>query len=325
MCSKGCIKNIPVHPQDSSLKYPFNYLELQSPEQMVRNLSEEYVSGKFKIDPQTGMFLRGWQYNAVDAISDHFMEDIRINCHQRGKLNLVDIWERTPVSILKKFKTPDETRLFLMKEGRECRPFATALGIHFYLDYLPGPIKVLDPSSGWGDRMIAAIVAGDRVVEYHGYDPEKTLVPRYHAIMERLDTSKKCTISTEPFQLAQIPKGYYDIAVTSPPYFNLEDYSKAEDQSIVMYPDYDTWLKKFYIPYLLNMRYGVRKGGLIMIYVSDYTGMDGNGKKKVFDLEKQTVEILTKRATGVTLLLKGGLQTKPNDSSRPFFVFNVNE
>lgn len=327
---------VPVHPEDPTLKYPFIHTELIEPEKMVQRLAAEYFTGKFKFKgvasqtpseatPQLHTLIRGWEYNEIDAIADHFVEDIRIGCRQFGKPNIVDIWLKTPASVLRKLKTPDDVRMFCMKEGRECRLFSTGLALHFMMDYVPGiGLKILDPSAGWGDRMIAAIIAGDKVAEYHGYDPNLALKPRYQDIIDRLDKSKKCIVITEKFQIAQIVKDYYDLAITSPPYFDLEDYSKDADQSIVEFPTWELWIRNFYTKYLLNMRYGVRKGGVLIIYVSNYT-VFVDGKKIIRNLEEETVNILTKRASGATLRLKGGLQTKPNDAPRPFFVFDVNE
>lgn len=318
-------EGIPIHPIDPTLKYPFVKDILRSPEEMIAILSRQYYESKFNINPRLITMARGYDHFQDDSVSCHFTEDIRVHCHQMGARNYVEIWKQTSPEILRSFKTADDFRNYAYLDGgRECGLFSVPLGMHLYLDYRNGgdqrPIKILDPSAGWGDRMIAAIACGDSVAEYHGYDPNPILASRYQKIIDRLDTSKKCSYTTAPFELAKIPKGYYDLAMTSPPFFELEVYSSHEDQSIEQYKTYPEWLKKFYIPYLLNMRYGVRPGGTIIIYVSDYTS-----KGKQYHLQEETVNIMTRRANGVTLRTTGWLKTKQNDIGRPFFVFDVNE
>ena len=73
-----------------------------------------------------------------------------------------------------------------------------------------------------------------------------------------------------------IKPGYFDLAMTSPPYFNLEVYSEDSDQSYnANTRDYDSWKDQFYIPYLKNMVQGVKVGGRVILYVSNYKDIDG--------------------------------------------------
>ena len=102
------------------------------------------------------------------------------------------------------FKTADDLRSYMLYQmgAKECNFFNPALCMRLYLGYnrTRGPIKVLDPSAGWGDRMITAIACGDLVAEYHGYDPNADLKEAYQEIIDRLDTYKKCKYYIQPFQ-----------------------------------------------------------------------------------------------------------------------------
>lgn len=322
-----------IHPQDPTLKYPYVRDELPPPEVMIANLSRSYFAGEFNINRNLNILTRFYEHFKDDSVSCHFTEDVRARCRQLGAPNYVDIWEETSPEILRGFKTVDEFRwyCFVERNAKECGLFSPVLGMHLYLDYRRTPteasvttgammpIKILDTSAGWGDRMIAAIACGDAVSEYHGYDPSPELEPRYREIIDRLDIDRKCTVTRAMFEEAKIPKGYYDLAMTSPPYYNLEIYSDDKDQSTSRYKTYKDWLKYFYTPYLLNMRYGVKAGGTIIIYVSDYTL-----KGVHYSLEEDTINILTRRSQGVVLRLRGELKTTTNKQTRPFYVFDVN-
>lgn len=325
MCSSGCNIADFTHPKDPSLVYPFVRNELDTPENMMKEIVRQYYNGEFQINRNLHILTRTYADFRTDSISSHFSEDIRALCHQLGKPNLVEVWKQLSPEKIRSFAETDDFRLYAGQEysAKECGLWSPVLAMHLIMDYRPNqkPIKILDPSSGWGDRLIAAIMAGDAVSEYHGYDPSKEMAPRYQEIIDRLDIEKKCQVTRVKFELAEIKKGYYDLAMTSPPYYDLEIYSLDDDQSTSEYKSYREWLKFFYTRYLLNMRYGVRKGGTMIVYVSDYTDKDN----QKYNLEEDTIDILTKRASGVTLRLKGGLQTKLNDAPRPFFVFDVNE
>ena len=46
---------------------------------------------------------------------------------------------------------------------------------------------------------------------------------------------------------------YYDICITSPPYYNLEIYCDEENQSINKFTDYKRWLENFIEPNRLRL------------------------------------------------------------------------
>jgi hypothetical protein len=306
-----------VHPPDSTLRFPFVKDELESPETMVNALFKEFIEGKQIWNEQQAILTRYYEpYRHIDAISCHFTEDIRVKCISNKKLTFVDGWKSLDPALLKSFKTVDEFRTHLYNTNiyDECNAFSPGLALRLYLGFNDtiAPIKIIDPSAGWGDRMIAAIAAGDYVSEYDGYDPNKDLKKGYQQIIDTLDHKGKCRFFIEPFQTASVPKDYYDLGMTSPPYFDLEEYSSDSTQSVFGVKSYPEWVTKFYSPYLLNLAYAVRPGGKIIIYVSNY---------KTQDLEYQTKKILSKDCR---LIKTGGLKTSDKGRVRPFFVFVKN-
>lgn len=314
------------HPEDSTLTFPYVKDTLPSPEKMISDLFYEYTLGKQDYDLENNILYRPYEENFIrDAVSSHFTEHVRVNCISNKKPTLVKAWESMSPSQIRKFKTTDELRMYLFKtyKAGECNYFHAGLCIRLYLGFNDSrkPIKIIDPSAGWGCRMITAIACGDYVSQYDGYDPNPNLAIPFGNIMRTLDHKNKCRFFSQPFETAEVPKQYYDLGVTSPPYFDLEIYNDNSTQSISNGKNnYERWIEEFYVPYLKNLHYSIRPGGKIIIYISNYSS-DG----KLIDLEKQTLDILLKRIGNVKLSLKGELR---NDRGyvrfpRPFFVFEV--
>lgn len=309
-----------VHPKDPTLKFPFVKDELRDPEQMMQDLFDEFITGKQEWDESKWTLKRIYDDHwEVDQISCHYTEEIRVKCQFLNYPTIVQIWRSLDPEEIRSYTRVDDIRhsLLYKYKAKECNNFNPALCLRLYLGFNDSrePVKIIDPSAGWGDRMITAIAAGDFVAQYDGYDPNKALQEPYRRIMETLDHKHKCRFFCEPFQTAEVPKEYYDLGVTSPPYFDAEVYSSDKTQSLNEDTrDYKSWLSNFYEPYLKNLVYSIRRGGKIILYVSNYTS---NGRP--IDLEEQTVKILNRDCK---LLKRGGLiTTKDARRSRPFFVF----
>ena len=69
-----------------------------------------------------------------------------------------------------------------------------------------------------------------------------------------------------------------DIVFTSPPYFNVERYSHDDTQSWVRYKNIDLWNKNFLQTAVKNVWKTLRKGGILMVNISDVNASSG-GKK----------------------------------------------
>ena len=137
-------------------------------------------------------------------------------------------------------------------------------------------VRVLDVCAGWGGRMIGAKSAeggGDKLppqtprngdkggglkVHYTGIDPCEKTYTALRAIRDELGLTD-VTLIHKPAEVAlQQPLGAYDIALTSPPYYNLELYSDEPTQS-VQAGGYQTWLDTFLKPVIQGViRHGVK-------------------------------------------------------------------
>ena len=147
--------------------------------------------------------------------------------------------------------------------------------------------NVLDFSAGWGDRL-AGFYASDYGELYVGVDPRKENHPIYKKQEEFykkhstfFETEKKCNFICEPAEDVDLSKyeGMMDIVFTSPPYFNVERYSHDDTQSWVRYKNIDLWNENFLQKAVKNVWKTLRKGGLLMVNISDVNASSG-GKKE---------------------------------------------
>lgn len=222
----------------------------------------------------TNLIVRKWpeSYLATDFISNHFTEKQRMMCNISGKPSPIQYWNSLSFS----------DREGLLRKGIQfandkiydyiCTNFNPTFCLDIILYLVGYRAKILDPSAGWGDRMIAALAS--QVTYYTATDPNTMLQPAYQQIVETLgplaghmsidNIRKTYKVFPKYFEEATIREGFYDIALTSPPYYTYEEYHNARlDLS------YLDWLHQVYRPYLANMVKGVKITGYIVIYVGD--------------------------------------------------------
>jgi tRNA1(Val) A37 N6-methylase TrmN6 len=141
---------------------------------------------------------------------------------------------------------------------------AKALYDHF------GAKVVLDFSSGWGDRLSAAM-ATDTVTHYTGIDPNTVLFDGYNKQITKFGNGKDIEMYNSPAEdfLQNHGKKDYDFVFTSPPYFIIERYSKDDTQSWVRYKKINDWLEKFLFKTVKLSIDKLVSGGYIAINISD--------------------------------------------------------
>lgn len=131
--------------------------------------------------------------------------------------------------------------------GVECTSFRP--NVMCTLVGLFGSTRVLDFSSGWGDRLIAAIACG---VDYVGIDPNERLQQGYDAIRDFFQVSKNkyVTIVGRAQDIATLipEEDQFDLVFTSPPYFNYEIYNDGQTRCSTE----DEWLKEFLYPSIIG-------------------------------------------------------------------------
>lgn len=130
-----------------------------------------------------------------------------------------------------------------------------------------GAYRVFDPCVGWGGRMLGCLSANDDIV-YIGCEPD---IKTYQGLVNILDDTAipesvrdRAKIYNEPVEDVLVRMNdddLYDMILTSPPYFNLEQYTSGE-QSIIKYKTWDEWVDKWLKVVILGCLNHLYEGGV---------------------------------------------------------------
>ena len=130
-------------------------------------------------------------------------------------------------------------------------------------------VSVLDPCAGWGGRMIGC--ASIPNVHYVACEPStKTyeglckLGEWLKSLQPSFDVNVNC-LPYEDFSTDEL----FDIALTSPPYFNTEHYSEENTNSMNRYAEFDLWIDGFYEPLIVNTVARLKEGAVFILNVGD--------------------------------------------------------
>jgi 16S rRNA G966 N2-methylase RsmD len=110
--------------------------------------------------------------------------------------------------------------------------------------------SILDVCVGWGGRMLGA-KSVDSTVYYTGFEPCLKTYQGLCNIRDELNLENIRLFNTpaEVGLLNMIPTDEkFDLALTSPPYYNLEIYSNEKTQSVKANETYEQWLSSFIKP-----------------------------------------------------------------------------
>lgn len=201
-------------------------------------------------------------YNLYDNLSDYWLEDVRLGCKRYDQKD-------TPYEFWQKLNDPEFEKLsvynqreYLYSKYYECTTFKPSLIVGFAKYLCAAKPKILDISSGWGDRLIGALAVAE---SYAGADPNNNLFPGYNQIMEFFGADKtKFSIQNTTFQDMVLPDWRPNLVLTSPPYFNLEEYSGAK-----VTDNLDTWLEKFLRVSMEKASGALEMGGHMVININD--------------------------------------------------------
>jgi hypothetical protein len=181
------------------------------------------------------------------------------------------------------------------------------------------PLHIYDSSAGWGGRIIGAMSTRKKT-HYIGTDPnpdnfiDELGISRYEYVAKFYNDNcvddfsdslvkffnvKKQGNTYELFQDGseliqhnpkfQKYKGKLDLAFTSPPYFNREQYSQDENQSFIAYGEYDDWKKNFLSPTLTTIYEYLKNDRYILWNIADIK----IGSNTYYPLEQDSIDILT--------------------------------
>lgn len=246
---------------------------------------------KNTILPYNGKYLlikENWRENEeLNNVTDFFTEVVRIQCKFKNNISPFDYWVKNYDELIR--GSTDQSGILNIQKLRDlmyknikfCNNFRISVALTIYK--LFNANKILDPSAGWGDRLIAAI--GHRATNYIGVDPNEKLHQHYNDIIKFLvdeDKRQNYMVINDGFEYANIPKKDYDLVFTSPPFFDLEEYSTSKKDSMVAYPTADQWYNNFLLVMLRKAYSNLIMGGHIVLYIAESTNTHYIGKMVSF-------------------------------------------
>ena len=164
--------------------------------------------------------------------------------------------------------------------------FKPTTAMYVYKKY--GATSVLDPTAGWGGRMLGAWASG---IAYTGFDTNNQLIIPYQQMMAKLATPN-LKMKFDSCLNADFSQIDYDCVLTSPPYLNIEVYP-----GMTPFASDRTYYRDFLIPLINKCRLHIKRGGKVCINISPkmYKALT---KEFNYEVCKESVPLLQQKVQG---------------------------
>lgn len=129
--------------------------------------------------------------------------------------------------------------------------------------------SIFDPCGGWGGRMLGARAVN--CTRYVCLDASQATAHGLRALST--DLGGFASVTHAAVEDISVPPSWADVAFTSPPYFDAEQYSTDDTQSWKRYPTYAEWVDGFLFPLINKMTTAVRAGGHVALNIADVRGL----------------------------------------------------
>ena len=199
---------------------------------------------------------------------DYFTSLSRLNTQSKTGLTFWDFYEDRGKLRKKKYinnmfkyynkQQPDYPdisvwwRIFNMYFG-SINIFKPSIAMGVYCKYKPQ--SVLDPTMGWGGRLVGATALN--IPKYTGIDLNPELKKPYSEMVKVLEplTETKIKLIFNDALKVDYSKIDYDLVLTSPPYYNIEIYKGTKKMNK------EEWNTNFYEPLFTKTYKHLKKGG----------------------------------------------------------------
>lgn len=180
-------------------------------------------------------------------------------------------------------------RMLRLVNGTQiCSNFRPIAAKTIYSEYVKdGEGDILDPSTGYGGRLLGYLACDFKHSKYVGVDPNTKTHKANKRLSKFLESSQNIELYNLPFEEFDAPKNRFQLAFTSPPYFKKEIYSNESTQSCNRYTEYDDWLKYFWIPAIKKVKQSLKNNGHFIINIQDI-----KIKSKLYPLVNDTKSIM---------------------------------
>ena len=205
----------------------------------------------------------------------HYQFKNLIKCHREGGDTIYDIynskekWDKLIESARKRNRggrtaAGNVYECFRINLGSVVM-FKSTTAKYLYQKY--NATSVLDPTAGWGGRMLGAWALG---IDYTGIDTNTNMKPAYDSMIDVLDNKTPAIFEKPNLQMiwqsaldVDFSKLDYDFVLTSPPYVNLEIYEHMEP-----WESDEKFYTEFFIPLWQKCIDNIKQGGTICFNIS---------------------------------------------------------
>lgn len=263
------------------LEYP--YLKHFMSNFHIHHLFSKLQAHRYKYTKKNGIIINFIKDRKINKITDYFTDYCRVRCRFKHNQIPLQHYKKNKGTILgepingsegkiyRKFNIDVfESVMYNSKTAKFCNNFPITLAITIYKMFKPN--SIFDSSAGWGDRLIAAIAYG---ASYTGVDPSNCLYPMYSKIINTLAKHKSnyriIKDGIENITVGNDVVAQFDMCLTSPPFFDLEEYEDDDKQSIKKYKNELDW-ENIFLMTLINTNIKVLKpkGHLLLYFPNKY-------------------------------------------------------
>lgn len=211
-----------------------------------------------------------------NVISDIFTENCRVKAQIKNNSSLhTHFFNKSLIPEWLKINEATELTtkvlrdmLYYNTKQIELTNFKASVAYSLYTIFKPK--KILDMSSGWGDRLLGAIAYDDKcgIDYYYGVDPNVCLIKGYEKIKEISKNKHKFVMINECFEKMKFDVKF-DLMFSSPPYFDYEKYTFDKTQSVIQYNNVKSWLTNFMYKSVDIIYDALNNGGYLCLNISD--------------------------------------------------------
>lgn len=247
----------------------------------VTPVSEDEVLRQYQQVREVGMaldagFIRPWSTHGTTACASFFPN--RYRASYRGRKTAYELWhDDAALGRAIRFQLqhgdpvlPHRVLRAVTMQSRTPTIFRPTVAKWVYQNYCPPGGSVWDPCAGYGGRLMGAAAAG---VRYIGTDVEQETVDGNLHLAEVLGVGDTCHAVLSPAEDFNPPD--VDLVFTSPPYFDVEQYSTSEQQSYQRHKTYQEWVGGFLRPVIRTAHNALRLDGHLVLNVADKRGRGG--------------------------------------------------
>lgn len=131
---------------------------------------------------------------------------------------------------------------------------------------------LFDPCAGWGGRLLGTVA---NRWKYVGCEPNPETYNNLVRLVKFLGIESSVDLHNIPAELFDFGRlNDIDVVMTSPPYFNLEQYTTDKTQSYNQWTTYEQWLGQWLAPLITNTANRLAKDGISAWNVMNFKKYD---------------------------------------------------